>query len=83
MAPARLLVPATLLAWGTATFLLVSLRGFSVINRYVLVSALALMLFAAFAIAGFSRLPRGHRRSGRGRRARCWSCLAGVIYTAR
>jgi len=82
MAPARLLVPATLLAWGTATFLLVSLRGFSVINRYVLVSALALMLFAAFAIAGFSRLPRGHRA------LRPWAAgsllvvVAGVVYTA-
>jgi hypothetical protein len=61
MARERLLVPATLLAWGIGTFLLVSLRGFSVINRYVLVAALALMLFAAFAIAGWSRLPRGHR----------------------
>jgi hypothetical protein len=61
MARERLLVPATLLAWGIGTFLLVSLRGFSVINRYVLVAALALMLFAAFAIAGWSRLPPGHR----------------------
>ena len=34
---ARLLVPATLLVWGLGTFLLVSLRGFSVINRYVIV----------------------------------------------
>jgi hypothetical protein len=82
MARPHLRVPATLLLWGTATFLLVSLRGFSVINRYVLVSALALMLFAAFAIAGFSRLPRGHRA------IRPWAggallvVLAGAIYTA-
>ena len=82
MARERLLVPATLLAWGTGTFLLVSLRGFSVINRYVLVSAIALMLFAAFAIAGFSRLPRGHRA------IRPWAAgsllvvLAGLTYTA-
>jgi len=61
MARERVFVPATLLAWGAGTFLLVSLRGFSVISRYVLVAAIALMLFAAFAIAGFSRLPRGHR----------------------
>ncbi len=82
MARERVLVPATLLAWGTATFLLVSLRGFSVINRYVLVAALVLMLFAAFAIAGWSRLPRGHRA------IRPWAAgallvvLAGVVYTA-
>jgi hypothetical protein len=82
MARERLFVPATLFAWGTGTFLLVSLRGFSVINRYVLVAAIALMLFAAFAIAGFTRLPRGHRA------VRPWAAgallvvLAGVAYTA-
>ena len=61
MARDRMLVPTVLLVWGVGTFLLVSLRGFSVISRYVLVGALALMLFAAFMLAGFSRLPRGHR----------------------
>lgn len=82
MARERFLIPATLLAWGTATFLLVSLRGFSVINRYVLVAALALMLFAAFALAGWSRLPAGHRA------IRPWAggalliVLAGVVFTA-
>ncbi|HEV7806739.1 MAG TPA: hypothetical protein VGO80_13020 [Solirubrobacteraceae bacterium] len=82
MARERLLVPATLLAWGIGTFLLVSLRGFSVINRYVLVAALALMLFAAFAIAGWSRLPRGHRA------LRAWAAgallviVGGVVFTA-
>jgi hypothetical protein len=53
-------VPAVLLAWGTGMFLLVSLRGFSVIDRYLLVAALALLLFAAFALAGFTRLQPGH-----------------------
>jgi hypothetical protein len=83
MARERLLVPVTLLGWGLGTFLLVSLRGFSVINRYVLVGALMLMLFAAFTIAGWSRLPRGHRA------IRPWAAgallvvLAGVGYTAR
>ena len=81
MARGRVLVPATLLVWGLGTFLLVSLRGFSVINRYVIVGALALMLFAAFAIAGFSRLPRGHRA------AKPWAIgsavlvLGGLVYT--
>jgi hypothetical protein len=60
MARDRTGVPAVLLAWGTGMFLLVSLRGFSVINRYLLVAALALLLFAAFALAGFTRLARGH-----------------------
>ena len=82
MARARVLVPATLLIWGRGTFLLVSLRGFSVISRYVFVAALALMLFAAFAMAGFSRLPRGHRA------IRPWAIgsgaivVGGLVYTA-
>jgi hypothetical protein len=78
----RLLVPAALLAWGVATFLLVSLRGFSVINRYLVVAAVALLLFAAFAAVGFERLPAGHRAR------RPWAggalalVLVGVVYTA-
>jgi hypothetical protein len=82
MARERILVPVTLFVWGTGTFVLVSLRGFSVISRYVLVAALALMLFAAFAIAGWSRLPRGHRA------IRPWAAgallvvLAGLAFTA-
>ncbi|HEX8160009.1 MAG TPA: hypothetical protein VF526_21730 [Solirubrobacteraceae bacterium] len=83
MAPReRLLVPLTLLLWGTGMFLAVSLRGFSVINRYLLVAALALLLFAAFALAGFGRLPDGSRTR------RVWAAcslavvVAGVLYTA-
>jgi hypothetical protein len=83
LARGRLLVPATLLVWGTGVFVLVSLRGFSVISRYLLTAALMLLLFAAFAMAGFSRLPRGHRAR------RPWAVgsllivLAGVAYTVR
>jgi hypothetical protein len=82
MARERFLVPVVLFAWGVGTFLLVSLRGFSVISRYVLVAAIALMLFAAFAMAGWSRLPRGHRA------IRPWAIgaaivvLGGIAYTA-
>jgi hypothetical protein len=81
MARDRVLIPATLLAWGVGTFFLVSLRGFSVISRYVLVAALALMLFAAFTMAGFTRLPRGHRA------IRPWAIgsgalvLGGIVFT--
>ncbi|MEY2515458.1 MAG: hypothetical protein QOJ89_2816 [bacterium] len=82
MARERVLVPAVLLVWGTGTFLLVSLRGFSVISRYVLVAALALMLFAAFAIAGWSRLPRGHRATRPWAAGALLVVLGGVAYTA-
>ncbi len=81
MARGRLFVPATLLVWGLGTFLLVSLRGFSVINRYVIVGALALVLFAAFAIAGFSRLPRGHRAAKPWAIGSAVAVLGGLVYT--
>ena len=78
----RLLVPAALLAWGIATFLLVSLRGFSVINRYLVVAAVALLLFAAFAAAGFTRLPAGHRARRPWALGAAAVVLVGVVYTA-
>jgi hypothetical protein len=52
-------VPLVLLAVGVGTFLLVSLRGFSVIYRYLMPAALVLMLFAAFALVGSRWLPEG------------------------
>ena len=82
MARERLFVPATLLLWGAGTFVLVSLRGFSVINRYVLVAAIALMMFAAFALAGFTRLPRGHRATRPWAAGALLVVVAGVAYTA-
>lgn len=78
----RLLVPAALLAWGVATFLLVSLRGFSVINRYLVVAAVALLLFAAFAAVGFTRLPAGHRARRPWALGAVGIVLLGVVYTA-
>jgi hypothetical protein len=61
LARARTLVPLALLVVGVATFLAVSLRGFSVIYRYLMPAALVLMLFAAFALAGSRWLPEGSR----------------------
>jgi hypothetical protein len=81
MARDRFFVPATLLVWGVGTFFLVSLRGFSVISRYVLVAAIALMLFAAFAIAGFTRLPSGHRAIKPWRIGAAVIVLGGAIFT--
>jgi len=82
MARERMFVPLMLLAWGIGTFLLVSLRGFSVINRYVLVAAVALMLFAAFAIAGWSRLERGHRARRPWAAGALLVVVAGAVFTA-
>ena len=63
LVPTRVRVPLALFIVGLGTFLLVGLGGFSVINRYLLVPSMALMLFAAFAVAGFIVLESGRVRS--------------------
>jgi len=77
----KILVPATLLVWGVALFLAISLRGFSVIGRYLAIAAVALMLFAAFAAAGFERLPAGHRLRRPWMLGSLAVILGGAVYT--
>jgi hypothetical protein len=77
----RVLVPATLVVWGTTLFVLISLRGFSVISRYLAVAVVALMLFAAFAAAGFERLPAGHRLRRPWMLGALAAIAGGAIYT--
>ena len=61
LARSRMLVPMALLIVGMAVFIVSSLRGFSVIARYLMPGALVLMLFAAFALAGSRWLPGDSR----------------------
>ena len=68
---AKLALPSFLFVFGIATFLALSVRGFAVINRYLVVSALALTLFAAFTLGGWSVL------HGRGRWL--WAAAAGLV----
>ncbi|HEX2087894.1 MAG TPA: hypothetical protein VHF89_19565 [Solirubrobacteraceae bacterium] len=72
---ARAGVPAFLVVFGLATFLAVSARGFAVVDRYLLVSAFGVTMFAAFALGGWTSLPRG-----RGRTA--WIAAAAVVAVA-
>ena len=71
MAPRRSRVPLALLVIGLGTFLLLSLGGFSVINRYLLLPVVALMLFAAFSASGFTLLKKGGLRTG-------WATASGL-----
>jgi hypothetical protein len=59
MAPRRAALPALLWLIGTGTFVLVGVAGLSVIDRYLLVPALMVMLFAAFALGGWTLLREG------------------------
>jgi hypothetical protein len=81
LAREKVLVPATLLVWGVGMFLLISLRGFSVIGRYLAIAAVALLLFAAFAAVGFERLPSGHRLRRPWMLAALAVILGGALYT--
>jgi hypothetical protein len=79
--PRRSAMPAALLAAGIGTFMMVGVAGLSVIDRYLLVPSLAIMIFAAVALGGWSMLSEGRLR-------RVWAVAAlalvlyGGLYTA-
>ncbi|MGH2839903.1 MAG: hypothetical protein ACRDKY_03655 [Solirubrobacteraceae bacterium] len=56
LTPRRSLMPFVLFASGVGTFAAVGLAGLSVIDRYLLVASLALMVFAAVFIGGWTML---------------------------
>ena len=70
--PRKMAMPLMLLVSGIGTFVLVGIAGLSVIERYLIVAALALLVFAAVALGGFSML-----RPGRVRTA--WIAAAGLL----
>jgi hypothetical protein len=80
-APRRAAVPLALLAAGIATFVLIGIAGASAIERYLAVAAVALLVFAAVALGGFTMLEPGPVR-------RLWlggaaaAVLVGVVFTA-
>ncbi len=63
LVPRRIAMPLTLLTVGIGTFGLVGLGGFSVIDRYLLVTSLMVMVFCAVALAGWTMLERGRLRT--------------------
>jgi hypothetical protein len=54
-------VPVALFLVGIATFALIALAGLSIVFRYLLISALMVMLFAAVLVGGFTLLPARSR----------------------
>jgi len=71
--PRRAMMPFALFASGVGTFAAVGLAGLSVIDRYLLVASLALMIFAAVFIGGWTML-----REGSGWR-RIWAFAAAAV----
>ncbi len=70
--PRRMVMPLVLLVSGIGTFGLIGVAGLSVIERYLIVAALALLVFAAVAIGGFTMLRPGRARI-------VWMVLAGAL----
>lgn len=61
--PKRLGMPFVLFAAGIGTFFMIGLGGFSVIDRYLMVAAVMLLIFAAFLLTGWTVLPPGRLRN--------------------
>jgi hypothetical protein len=78
----RAAIPLALAASGLITFGLIAAAGLSVIDRYLAASALALLVFAGFAIAGFTVLPPGHPARRLWIAGACVVALGGVAFTA-
>jgi hypothetical protein len=81
MTPRRMLMPLALLIAGLGTFIAIALAGASVIERYLAVPALALMVFAAVAVGGWTMLVPGWVRTVWGVGAGL-VVLLGVVFTA-
>lgn len=81
LVPRRSAGPLVLLLTGVGTFMAIAAAGASVIERYLVVAALGLLLFAAVTVGGWSLL-----RPGRLRSAWMWTAIvavtAGAAWTA-
>lgn len=74
----RTVVPLGLMAVGVATFVGTGVVGLSILPRYLTVPAVALCLFAGYALAGFTELSPGETRR-RWQRASAVAVVLGVV----
>ena len=75
LVPRRTVGPLLLLVTGIGTFMAIAAAGASVIERYLVIAALALLIFAAVTVGGWSLLAPGRVRSA-------WMWTAIVVVTA-
>ncbi len=73
LVPRRVWMPLFLLLSGLGTFCLIGAAGLSVIDRYLLVPALAAIVFCAVALAGWTMLEPG------GILRRAWALAAALL----
>ena len=74
LSPRKAAMPLALLAAGIGTFLVIGVAGLSVIERYLIVPALALIVFAAVTFGALRCCAPGRSRGGCGRASPPRSC---------
>jgi hypothetical protein len=73
--PRRIVGPLLLLLVGLGMFFAIGIAGLAVIDRYLLVAAVAVCVFAGFLVGGFSLLEKGWVR-------RIWAMASAVVALA-
>ncbi|HEY3020632.1 MAG TPA: hypothetical protein VGJ32_10585 [Solirubrobacteraceae bacterium] len=76
----RLAVPLALLGAGLITFVATGVAGLPILLRYLTVPAVALCLFAGYALLGFTTLPAGDALRGRWARAALFAAILGAAF---
>ncbi|CAA9463856.1 MAG: hypothetical protein AVDCRST_MAG38-473 [uncultured Solirubrobacteraceae bacterium] len=79
--PRRSAMPLVLFATGLGTFVAIGIAGLSVIERYLTVAALALLVFAAVGVAGWTLLVPSRVRTG-WMAAAALLVVGGAVFTA-
>lgn len=64
-------LPLVLVVCGLGSFVVIVLAGLAAVDRYVAISALALLVFGGYTLAGWTRLEPGRLRTA-------WTAAAGV-----
>ena len=80
MGARRLAVPLAMLGAGVLAFIGTGALGLSILPRYLTVPAVALCLFAGYAVAGFTTLPAWHPRRRAWQRAAVLAAVVGAVF---
>ena len=77
-----LAVPGVVALVTLATYLVIATGGLPTVYRYLLLSGIGLLAFAAYALAGWARLPRSSKARAPWLAAAVLAAVAGAGYTA-
>jgi hypothetical protein len=76
----RIAIPLGMLAAGVIAFIGTGVAGLSILPRYLTVPAVALSVFAGYAVAGFTMLPAGDRWRRPWGRAAVAAAVVGAVF---